>query len=448
MSRRIHQPKFKRHAMAPSTEPSDSFTRKRNPMTRRLAASAASAALIIGAGIMLTPSLTASAAVIPSAITSISTNAYVVASGDPVAFTCTWAVPDHSAAGDTFTMQLPPELSWSGLATFPLNNDAGDAVANAVVDANRLVTFTLTDFVATNPIDVHGDCGFTVIWTAATPTRTTDDLVFDVGASVIHVPVNVDPNAHVCDNCTSPQIDIPVKRMWWSDSNTQDLTDSYIGGQELTMDSNDVTIVDEPGAGLALVCDTTGPYRYYTYSGSHGWGADMHVQTPYDNDIYVPTVDCTPAKMTVHWTNLPAGEVYAVQVRSTVTDQSLAEYTNKATVTVNGESMTTSAETMHETASGTGTGTKTPTPSEPSTPTPSNSPSFPPNNGNSPLPPAATTPAKAVTEAQLAHTGSGLDITWIALGAATFLAGAALLAFSMRTRASGSRHILDQVRRT
>jgi hypothetical protein len=144
--------------------------------------------------------------------------------------------------------------------------------------------------------------------------------------------------------------------------------------------------------------------------------------------------------MTVHWTDLPAGEVYAVQVRSTVTDPSLAEYTNKAIVTVNGESMTTSAETKHETASGTGDGTKAPTPSEPSTPTPSNLPSFPPNNGNPTLPPATTTPTPAVTVAQLAHTGSGLDTPWIAVGAVTFLAGAALLAFSMRRRAPRHRN--------
>src|SRR5262245_17932573 len=81
--------------------------------TRRAWRALAAVAALLGlAALALLQTTAARAAVIASAITSISTSSSHTAQGDQVDFDCTWAVPDDSRPGDTFTLQLPPELRW------------------------------------------------------------------------------------------------------------------------------------------------------------------------------------------------------------------------------------------------------------------------------------------------------------------------------------------------
>lgn len=136
-------------------------------------------AALLGAG-------TARADTIDGAITSITTTATSTAQWARVDLGCTWAVPDGSAPGDTFTLQLPPQLRWFGSTDFALTAPDGEAVAHAHADATGLVVFTLTDYALTHPADLHGSCRFSTQYVA----RTTDETVhleFEVGDEVIRV---------------------------------------------------------------------------------------------------------------------------------------------------------------------------------------------------------------------------------------------------------------------
>ena len=99
---------------------------------------------LLGAG-------TARADTIAGAITSITTTSTDTAQWDRVDFACTWAVPDGSSPGDTFGLQLPPELRWFGSTDFDLEDPDGQAVARAHADDDGSVVFTLTDYVLHPP---------------------------------------------------------------------------------------------------------------------------------------------------------------------------------------------------------------------------------------------------------------------------------------------------------
>ena len=104
-------------------------------------------------------SLPAQAAQIDNAITSVSSSGDAKV-GEAVQLTAQWKVPDFSKAGDTFTLSLPAELIPLA-SSFPILDDQGNVVANAVA-ANGQVVVTLTDFVNTHPINVHGTLNFSV----------------------------------------------------------------------------------------------------------------------------------------------------------------------------------------------------------------------------------------------------------------------------------------------
>jgi len=195
----------------------------------------------------------AAAADIPSAITSISTTATAVNRWDIVNFTCDWAVPDHSKAGETLELQLPAQLQWWGAANFNLTNSNGDVVATAAAAATGLVTFTLTDFVTTHPLDVHGSCAFSTQYVAAQTVPGQETLSFPVGATVISIPIT--DNGPCVSNCTGVPSAEAAKYMWWADA-TQSKLQSQIISPITTREINSVTIADTPEAGLALDCST------------------------------------------------------------------------------------------------------------------------------------------------------------------------------------------------
>jgi LPXTG-motif cell wall-anchored protein len=308
---------------------------------------------LLFAGI-LTGAGTATAAVIPSAITSISTTTTTVGQGDKVDFTCEWAVPDNSQAGDTFNMQLPAQLQWWGSANFDLTNPNGDVVATAVADATGLVTFTLTDFVSTHPLNVNGNCAFTTKYVAAQTAPGQETLTFPVGATVISVPIT--DNGPCVTNCTVAPPTEAAKYMWWTDA-TQSQLQSQIIAPITTGEINSVTITDDPEAGLALDCSTKYVVVGKTLAG------DGSIATPNDTALYPPsTFDCTAAGLTVTWDNLPAGEYVQMYVQATPTNTTQNSYTNNGLVTMNGQDQPVGTQHDRTTASGSGDGTAATTP--------------------------------------------------------------------------------------
>ncbi|KIA74383.1 hypothetical protein ANMWB30_09560 [Arthrobacter sp. MWB30] len=301
----------------------------------------------------------ATAATIPNVITGLSTTSGAVGQWDRMDFTCTWAVPDNSAPGDTFTMQLPPELRWYGAADFPLKSDTGDVVATAHADDTGLVVFTLTDFVATHPQDVNGSCAFTAQYIAAPAQAGQQNLEFDV-SSIITVPIDV----YVCaENCGASASE-PNKLMYWMGPQ-QTVLYSELKMPPMAGTSN-VTVIDTPGPGMLINCDQL--------VATVGTTTDIYdnIVAPTDDALYPAAITCTPESVTVSWTGLPDGERAQVNVVTDVTDASMATYTNTGSIEINGAVTAVGDDESRTDGSGTGNGTSSPTP----TPTPTDEPTI------------------------------------------------------------------------
>ena len=269
--------------------------------------------------------LPARAAVIPGAITSLTTTATNTQQYDRVDIACTWAVPDGSSPGDTFTMQLPAELRWFGSSTFALKAPTGEVVATAQVNPTGLVTFTLTDYVLTHPLKVHGDCTFSTQYLLV-GTGHDVTVQFIVGSEVI--PVVIETGAPCTQNCV-PDHTQAIKTTWWTDG-TQQRAQSRIEAPPTTADVTTVTLTDTPQAGMALDCSTVIPRI------GRSLGTDGLVVQPGDEALYPPRVVCSPTSLRVTWVGVPAGEYTEVGVESVITDPTLTRYTNTGVVTLNG----------------------------------------------------------------------------------------------------------------
>lgn len=318
------------------------------------------AALTIALGAAVMAALPGQASVIAGAITSITTSATQVQQYDRVDLDCTWAVPDGSKPGDTFTMQLPSELRWYGSSTFPLKAPDGQTVAIAQAASNGLVTFTLTSYVLTHSVNVHGTCMFSTQYAVAT-TGQNVILDFTVGAQVISVEIGT--GAPCTQNCPPAHISA-YKNMWWTDG-TQQSAKSRIEAPPTTADISTVTLTDTPGPGMAIDCTSVVPAIGKTL------GADGLVVQPGDAALHPAQVVCTPTSLSVTWTGLPPGEYTEVELGNTLTDPTLASYSNTGTVTINGFTAPVGSHLARTDGGGTGVGA-TPTPT---TTSPTSSPS-------------------------------------------------------------------------
>lgn len=334
--------------------------------------------------------LPANAAAIPDAVVTLSTNSVVVDQWDQVDLTCEWSVPDNSQPGDTFDLKLPAELRWFGAASFDLNNADGETVATAVANDAGKVVFTLTDFVSTHPLNVGGTCNFSTQYSAVPGTDEPTELTFNVGSTVVRVPVEVDGP---CTTDCGPVLPTSAgKSMWWADADQTQL-ESIFYMPPMPLDSNEVIVTDTPAAGMEIDCDQITP-RVGKVVSSSG-----NIIEPMDNGQYPASVDCSSEALTVSWTGLPKGEFVELFVVTKVTDKDLDVYRNSGTVTIAGEETPVGAETKRTSSGGTGDGTATPTPSPSTTsasptatPTPSPSPSTTPTATPTPTPTPTETP--------------------------------------------------------
>lgn len=372
------------------------------------------AALLAAVGLSW-PVQAAQAAVVPNAITSISTTSTVGSQWSQVDFTCQWAVPDGSQPGDTFTLQLPPQLRWFGQADFALKDPAGQAVATAHASDSGLVVFTLSDFVATHPKSIGGTCNFSTLYTQNPTSGGTTQLDFQVGSTVIRVPVTIDQPCQ--QDCAPKPPTSPEKGMWWLDTAQTELK-SVFHLPATTLASSDVTITDTPGPGTQIDCSRIVP-RVGT-----SLDQDGNIATPSDEATYPAVITCTPSLLTATWTALPKGELVQLIVVTKVTDATLDSYTNSGHVTIAGKDTPVTVEVRRSSASGTANGSALPSP----TPTPTSTASPTPNPSGSTrptTPPAIGAPTPSATSAAilppatpqataepLAHTGaSGTAVT-------------------------------------
>ncbi|KRC47154.1 hypothetical protein ASE16_17620 [Leifsonia sp. Root227] len=379
-------------------------------MSRKLLAIVLSAVGLLGlSGLSLLAAPTAEAAVIPNAITGVSlTSTPSVGRYATSTFDCTWAVPDGSSAGDTFTLQLPQQLSWFGTADFDLKDTAGDVVATAHADASGLVTFILTSFVSTHPHSVNGTCAFTTLFTAEQTQAGPTTLQFMVGSTVY--PIDVVEAGPCTSSCETAAPTTASKNGYWADT-AQTRIHSFIEDPATTDTVNTVTITDTPAGGTSIDCTSVAPTIGM-------WDpATGAIAQPDRSADYPAAVDCTPAGVTVTWADVPAGQYTRLDLDTVVTDAALGAYKNTGTVVMNGESTPVQSTVETTAAAGTGTGqapasrpTPTPTPTATLTPTPT------PTSTLTPAPagatstpaPSATGPATPSAREHLAETGSDL----------------------------------------
>ncbi|MHC6219172.1 Ig-like domain-containing protein [Arthrobacter sp. MMS24-S77] len=392
------------------------------------------------------PVQAAEAAVVPNAITSVSTTSTVDGQWSQVDFTCQWAVPDGSQPGDTFTLQLPPQLRWFGPADFALTNPSGETVATAHASDSGLVVFTLGSFVASHQ-GIGGTCSFSTLYAEQPTSGGTTQLDFQVGSTVIRVPVTIDQPCQ--QDCAPKPPATPEKGMWWSDTAQTELK-SVFHLPATTLPTSDVTITDTPGPGTQIDCSQIVP-RVGT-----SLDQDGNIATPSDEGTYPAVIACTPSLLTATWTGLPKGELVQLFVVTKVTDGTLDTYTNSGHVTVAGKDTPVMVEVRRTSGSGTGNGSAlpSPTPTVPSpTPTPDGStgpatplatstpatgatvPSTAPAAGLPPETPAQPQP----TAAPLAYTGAG-GTAVIPLAVLLLAAGTVLALLGMRRSAKRRVH--------
>ncbi|PRB94081.1 hypothetical protein CQ020_16340 [Arthrobacter sp. MYb23] len=381
---------------------------------------------VLGLGLSALP---ASAEEIPDAEITLSTSSIVTRQWDQVNLTCEWSVPDNSQPGDTFTLQLPPELRWFGAATFDLDTPDGQRVATATANDAGQVVFTLTDFVALHPLNVGGTCSFVTQYSVDPAIGGTKELSFVFGDSVVRVPVSIEP---CTENCLPEVPTTAGKSMWWADPAQSELQ-SILYMPPMASANNDVVVTDVPAAGMVIDCSRVTP-RVGKVRGEAG-----NIVEPYDNEQYPATIECTPQSLKVSWTGLPQGEHVELFVMTKVSDPSLDVYENNGTVTISGEENQVGAQMRRSHASGTGQGTAAATPipststsTSPATPIPSTSSPAVVVLPAEPTEPAWTkTPAPSATAEQLANTG--------AQGQAFFFLAAALLAVGSLLAFAGAR---------
>lgn len=296
---------------------------------------------------MLVPALGASAAEIPDAITAVEVTATSAEYGDQIRVDVRWALPDSAAAGDTFWLQLPPELA-RRTTTFELSAPDGAVVARAVVAASGRVTFTVTDFVETHD-QVAGSAYLVATFVAQSTGGETLTLTFPTSGSVFTDKIEV--------NGFSP-IDRsgPVKAGFWTDPDDQGLTTPE-GALTWAVasprgPSDRVEFRDTANTGQSFRCTDLVVERTTRVDPFSGYLLDL---TPVPESEY--TAVCSPDAWSVTLDRaLAEGEIVQVSLTADITDPTLPEYTNDAEVTTTTTGTATSATVSRFDAGGVGDG--------------------------------------------------------------------------------------------
>lgn len=305
----------------------------------------------------------ASAATIDNAITSVSIKQPSAGPTTPMTLNLTWAVPSSAQSGDTFTLQLPGELS-AMTTSFDLLAPDGSVVATATV-VNGLVTFKLTNYVDTHD-NVHGAAFFSVRWSKSVSTVTGPvNLDFTAGSKVFHDTVDK-------TGTTSVPRTGPHKSGFWTRLGTVSGTDALTW----TIDSGSgpfatATFTDHLSAGQSYDCSTL-RFRVLTLDSS---GSITSIQPLTAKKVL--SSSCTTSSLTAKLGPAAAGQALRVVYQTNVTDPNLATYSNSADISINGSKTTTVSSSLKtQKAGGNGSGdTKSPSTSPTSTHTsPSTSP--------------------------------------------------------------------------
>lgn len=308
------------------------------PIRLARALTSAFAVLLAAASLALVTPTSAAATPVPDAITSVTTDKTSYGYNERIKLTFEWAVPDSTAAGDTFSLALPDELRAVSLAKFSLYAPDGAVVASAEWNG-KSVDFALTDYVDTH--DGVGGSGFlTVQWDHNFTPETSQPIMLEFDGVAIEVTIGDKPmpSQPCTENCPPPS-PTPTSRSLaksggWTDG-------SYEGTREesgninwsIRLPGNEtgfagpLTTIDTPGVGSVIECGTIALTTQSSLAGSA-------VRTPVDVSRY--TVDCTPSGFTIVLDAVAPSEFITITYKGTITDQRSGSYGNHVEIAVAG----------------------------------------------------------------------------------------------------------------
>ena len=350
------------------------------------------AAVIVATGLVaIAPAMLAQADEVTGAITGVNISQETAQENSKLQLTLTWAVPDSATSGETFSLTLPDELRAVNGASFALLDPSGAAVANATV-AGQVVTFTLTPFVDDH-VDVHGTAWFTVKFADSVEPGPGLVLEFIASGTVFRDTINV-TGVVPHDYSTSG-----TKWQTWANGAAnnpprpaRDVILWAIAAPRVTEQTarGTVTFIDEPGPGQAIDCDAIQGF----WASKNAGGLDK-IGT-FGADRYTKTCSANRLELTMQTYASDVDKIPYLLGWSYLTDSTLTEYDNDATVKVStggtyvvrhvleaaaggaGQGQTPASPTGTPTGSGTLTTSATPTdsgtPTETGTPTGSGTP--------------------------------------------------------------------------
>ncbi|MFK3678532.1 Ig-like domain-containing protein [Microbacterium sp. NPDC090218] len=323
-------------------------------------------ALTAGIGAAMTVPMAASAAEL-DAITGveISSRYSPIVIGTTLDVTATWAAPDGSQAGDTFSLSFPsPVLAYA--SQFELKDETGAVVGSCDVGPNSFLC-TLNDYVETHH-GVHGS-----LWFHAKAAETTEsgDVDFTTGNDVqISVPI---PGGGIGVGEAEP-LPTSVEKTGWFESDGETITwRVYVPASVLTpVDGGDVVFTDIYDAGLQLDASSfrahwspTSAWPTFEYNRlSEGTAANTYsfVDSPATNSFRVtfnaPVTDGSRLYQFSYSTKIPAGTVdghrFGNKVQVSGTDASSFRVRYVAAGGDGGGSLNTGGFSVTKTLSGSG----------------------------------------------------------------------------------------------
>jgi hypothetical protein len=293
--------------------------------------------------------LRATASEIPDAVTDVR----IVESGTSLSGSLTmeldWTVPSGTKAGDTFVVQLPPELQAEAGATFDVTGPGGEVVATAMVVGDTVV-YTMTAY-AEEHEDVTGTAWLNLEWdTTVVDPGSTYDVTFSVGTTTFVDTVTVEPS--------EPKVTAGKWMNWVNEPPSPHGPDDHLrwGIRTSAFTAEDVgrtvTIVDTAGTAQAIDCASiSATILAFDPVAGWEWAAVLPPSSYADSS-------CTTEEAMISFvvTDALVDHVVRMEGWSTVLDPTLSSYRNEGSVSVDGHTDPVFATAKRLSGGGSGSG--------------------------------------------------------------------------------------------
>lgn len=309
-------------------------------------------ALVTGLIVILGPALgmvRAVAVEVPEAVRSVQ----IVETGTTVygsmRLSLGWRVPDGSQAGDTFTVGLPTKVKAPDGFRFPIKDAAGEVVAWGQVHGSAVV-FTLTPYAESHD-GVSGTAWLELRWNQKLVSPgSTEEVVFTVGDKTYRDEVVIAPRTghRAAGKYMTWVAKPPAPRD--ADDHLQWGIQSMVFSPAMV--GSTVVLRDIAGPGQAIVCDTLRT-SVHTVDATNG----SVYERPLPRGLWTGS-SCTPtdAKASFVVTADLVDRRVVLVGWSTVTDYTLAVYTNSGAVTRGTETKPVFARVTKGAGGGSGAG--------------------------------------------------------------------------------------------